>query len=57
MDDYYEARYDAMSDYNAEQQTEGYQEAVADIIRHIKEHPEESIFTKKEIIEILEGFE
>jgi len=52
----YEDRYDAMCDYNAEQQSEGRAEAVSEIIEHFKNHRRELWFTK-EIIEELEGFE
>lgn len=51
----FEDRYDAMSDYNAEQQREGYNEAVGDIKAHFLTEKRQT-YSKKEILQILGGF-
>lgn len=51
----YEDRYDASCDYDAEQQSEGYNEAVEEIYEHFEKDSKE-IYSKKEILEILDGF-
>ncbi len=52
----YEELYDAMSDHNSKQQGEGYSEAIRDIINFLSES-KQNIFTRKEVIELIEGFE
>jgi len=52
----YEDKYDAMCDYNAEQQSEGYSEAVADIYRRV-ENDKREIYTQREVLELIEEFE
>lgn len=52
----YEDRYDALSDYNTEQQSEGRSEAISEIIEHFKNHAQ-SIWSTEEIIKEIEEFE
>ncbi len=51
----FEDKYDAMSDYNAEQQGEGYGEAVAEITKLFLTKIQKT-YSKEEILKILEGF-
>ena len=51
----YEERMDAMSDYNAEQQGEGRNDAIEDIVAHF-ENLDKETYTKQEVIDTLWSF-
>jgi hypothetical protein len=52
----YEDKYDAMCDYNAEQQNEGRAEVLAELREYVALQPQK-LFTKEDILEIIDVFE